>query len=61
MGKLKNIKDTIDSIDSTSTYSGCYNCGKSVEKFYIYPNGLCVQCQLIKDKRLKKGVKKWRI
>ena len=58
MGKLKKIENNID---STSSYSGCNNCGKSVEKFFIYPNGLCVQCQLVKDKRLKKGVKKWRI
>jgi len=61
MGKLNNTKDNKDNPDSTSSYSGCYNCGKSVEKFFIYPNGLCVQCQLVKDKRLKKGVKKWRI
>jgi hypothetical protein len=33
----------------------CYNCFNSL---YINPNGLCNKCQLIKDKRIKRKLRK---
>ena len=38
-------------------YRKCSNCQRSEFECFIYVNGLCVLCQIIKDKRIKKRVK----
>jgi len=36
------------------SYIKCFNCHKTELEVFIHVNGLCVPCQLLKDKRLSK-------
>jgi hypothetical protein len=38
-------------------YRKCSNCQRAEFECFIHINGLCVLCQLIKDKRIKKKIK----
>ena len=40
--------------DDTFKYRKCFNCQRTEFECFIYVNGLCVLCQLIKDNRIKK-------
>lgn len=60
MGGWEKIKN-IDNLDSTLANRWCSNCQKLELEYFIHPNGLCVKCQLIKDKRLKKRIKNGKI
>ena len=39
----------------TELYRKCFNCERTEFEIFIHINGLCVPCQLLKDKRLIKS------
>jgi len=36
-------------------YKKCFNCERTEFEVFIHVNGLCVPCQLLKDKRIIKS------